>query len=134
MEKSVFHAGFLRGPGRPTRGYGIQKFSAEAYMALEIWIRQTFLKEIKKSMFSKWYTIRGAEDSLLNLLKDSPGNAELYIRQVLFKETITRIVMKLSSVPRKEAVSLCKSTESESWRKASKRALKKLESNRSMLI
>ncbi|XP_069128854.1 uncharacterized protein [Argopecten irradians] len=29
MEKSVFHAGFLRGPGRPTRGYGIQKFYAD---------------------------------------------------------------------------------------------------------
>ncbi|XP_069108947.1 uncharacterized protein, partial [Argopecten irradians] len=68
-EKSIFHDKFMRGPCRQARGYGIQKFKPELYLALEMWLRNTFLKQIEKDYFTMWGTIRGAGDSLLHFLK-----------------------------------------------------------------
>ncbi|XP_069108946.1 uncharacterized protein [Argopecten irradians] len=118
----------MRGPCRQARGYGIQKFKPELYLALEMWLRNTFLKQIEKDYFTMWGTIRGAGDSLLHLLKDSPGNADLYISQVMFRDAISRIVMEISSILWKTAHSICKATESESWRKSLKLCNKNLKS------
>ncbi|XP_021366092.1 uncharacterized protein LOC110458631 [Mizuhopecten yessoensis] len=109
---SPYHDNFVKGIFKPTCGYGLTEFKSQTYVALEVWITKTFLKNVRKDIFTNWTTVRGAGKELLARFKESSIYGEQYVKHVIMKEIITRIVMDIRNISWEEAARICSATES----------------------